>query len=344
MHCNRYQAPPASRQAGVSLIELMITVAIGSFILLGLTTLASSSSRNEAEISRAARQLDNARYALQVLADDVRLAGFYGALFNQGTPDADALAICRTPDAAVIQEDISLPVVGINNNTPDDPAGSTGCDLDSPQTTAPHTSTDVISIRRTHSRAFTPAELDTLGGDTDTTWYMQGHPSFGVQIGLGDSNSNTTFTRTFTGGADAPVRQFLNHTYYVRAGAACGAAGTAPTLRRIVLGAGGAYTSEIIAEGVENMQILYGLDPDDDGVANSYGVPANETEWASVVTARIWLLVRNSEFTVGHSDQKIYNLGGVSIGPIGDRCKRNVYTTTVNIVNVSNRRGTVSGA
>lgn len=326
------------RQAGLSLIELMITVALGSFILLGLTTLASSGSRNEAELSRTAAQLDNARYALQIMADDIRLAGFYGATFDQGTPSAAALALCRTPTAAIIEDDMTLPVVGLNNNSADDPAGSTGCDLEDSLA-----DTDVISIRRTESRSFTPAAITANGAD-DNTWYLQGHPTADVDIALGDANANTNFNNTFNTGDEAPVRRFLNHTYYVREGAACGGAGNSPTLRRVVLNANGAYENEIIAEGVENMQIQYGMDTDDDGAANNYGIPADEDDWASVVTVRIHLLVRNAEASTGYSDTKNYNLGGVAVAGDGSACKKNVYTTTVNVVNVSNRRGTVSGS
>ena len=70
--------------AGISLIELMVGITLGLLVLAGLAGVFANSSRSRSDIERASRQIENGRYALQVLTDDIRLAGFYGE-FNPNT-------------------------------------------------------------------------------------------------------------------------------------------------------------------------------------------------------------------------------------------------------------------
>ena len=66
---------------GFSLVELMIAITIGFVILLGLSVVFYTSTVSRKEIDRSARQIENGRYAMQVLSDDLKLAG-YVAEFN----------------------------------------------------------------------------------------------------------------------------------------------------------------------------------------------------------------------------------------------------------------------
>lgn len=49
----------------------------------------------------------------------------------------------------------------------------------------------------------------------------------------------------------------------------------------------------VIAEGVEDMQILYGIDSDADNVANRYLLENNVADWSDVVSIRVSLLVNS---------------------------------------------------
>lgn len=51
----------------------------------------------------------------------------------------------------------------------------------------------------------------------------------------------------------------------------------------------------VIAEGIEDMQILYGIDSDADDVANRYVLESNVTNWSDVVSIRVSLLVNSVE-------------------------------------------------
>ncbi len=152
----------SKRERGVTLIELLIAVAIGSFILLGLTTLASSSSRNERELSRSARQLDNARYALQIMGDDIKLAGFFGAQYNLGDPTAAALNVCDTPPTTV---EMAVPILGANNLAADPTAGTCAA------LGAFVAGTDAVSVRRAASFSYLPAAL-VADSAAEDNWYV----------------------------------------------------------------------------------------------------------------------------------------------------------------------------
>jgi len=51
----------------------------------------------------------------------------------------------------------------------------------------------------------------------------------------------------------------------------------------------------VIAEGVEDMQVLYGIDSDADDAANRYVLEGNVTDWSQVVSIRVSLLINSVE-------------------------------------------------
>src|SRR5687767_8053780 len=69
-----------STQRGLSLIELMVSVVIGLLILAALTTLFVTQSQTRLELDKQNRMIDNGRYALDLLSENLRMAGFYGEL------------------------------------------------------------------------------------------------------------------------------------------------------------------------------------------------------------------------------------------------------------------------
>ena len=68
------------KQQGMSLIELMISITIGMVVMTAVALVFVNTSRARAEVERTSRQIENGRYAIELLSDDLRLAGFYGEL------------------------------------------------------------------------------------------------------------------------------------------------------------------------------------------------------------------------------------------------------------------------
>ncbi len=75
-----YLAPRAmsTQQRGLSLIELMISITLGMLIMAALLTLFVNVTRTNNEMTKANRQIENGRFAIQVLQSDIVHAGFWG--------------------------------------------------------------------------------------------------------------------------------------------------------------------------------------------------------------------------------------------------------------------------
>jgi type IV pilus assembly protein PilW len=122
--------------------------------------------------------------------------------------------------------------------------------------------------------------------------------------------------------------------YYIRDSATTRNGVTNPSLWRKV---GSAAPQELI-EGVENMQILYGIDTDGDRLVNSY-VKASDASvsanWNRVISVSIGLLIRSIEPNSIMPDKQTYTVLDTTVGPFSDRYQRTLYTTTVTLRNTT---------
>ena len=93
---------------------------------------------------------------------------------------------------------------------------------------------------------------------------------------------------------------------------------------------------EIVAEGVENVQYLYGVDMVDDAVvkADRY-IPASlvGSGWNNVVSVQIAILVRSLKPVKSVSESKQFTLLNEQITTPSDRYLRSVFSTTVYLRN-----------
>lgn len=339
---NRLARRPAVLQRGLSLIELMISIAIGLIILAALTTTFVNQSRSRAELEKTGRLVENGSYALDVLAEDLRLAGFYGEL----DPPGDATIVVPTPTAttppnpcSIAAADMAaallLHVQGYNNATS---ASKPACIT---ETIVP--GTDILVVRRASTTA---VAVGTLGGGTLAP-YLQASlcPFDTVKYVLNTAASAFTLrTRvcTTSGGTISSVRRFFVHIYFIAANNV-GSDGI-PTLKRLDIDTTNT-TITPLAEGVENMQIDYGLDDTTpfngtvDAWADCSGTSCTNQQWANVASVRVHLLMRSLETSSGYTDAKTYNLGlNGSVGPLGGAYKRRVYSQFIRLTNPAGRR------
>ena len=63
---------------------------------------------------------------------------------------------------------------------------------------------------------------------------------------------------------------------------------------------------------VLNMQVQFGIDADGDGAAEKYVNPGS-VGTATVVSARIWLLIRSGEDEQGYTNSVNYQFGNANI-------------------------------
>jgi type IV pilus assembly protein PilW len=295
------------RQSGLSLVELMVAMAIGLLLLAGLTLIFVNSSRASRELQLTAQQIENGRYASDILTQDLRLAGFYGH-FHELPPAPGALPDpCETTDPNVLRNALALPVQGYRapNVSTIPNVTATSCD-DKGFLIASNLQpgSDVLVIRRAdtgvlrrpgHVDAFGVADPNVpLGGDVAVAgaFYLQASAiQAEVQIGNGDAigaNNKADGTAStillHDGSAPAPIRRLRTHVYFV---APCsigtGANGTCtaaddriPTLKRLELGAGVMQLRPLV-EGIEYFKIEYGVDNLPNTVNSQTGLAGNAT-------------------------------------------------------------------
>jgi type IV pilus assembly protein PilW len=121
-------------------------------------------------------------------------------------------------------------------------------------------------------------------------------------------------------------------TYFIRESASSTAANKRYALWQFdnYKTAGGDNPAEI-AEGVESMQIKYGVDANGDGVVESYVTADAVTDWNQVAAVRISLLVAGNDDNLATSKQK-YTYNDVLVDALDLRL-RQVFTTTISVRN-----------
>ena len=86
----------SDREKGLSLIELMVALALGLIIVAALAQLFVNISRTNLEMAKTNSQIENARFAMQFLQNDIVHAGYWGGY----VPDYDNLAFEIVPTDA----------------------------------------------------------------------------------------------------------------------------------------------------------------------------------------------------------------------------------------------------
>jgi type IV pilus assembly protein PilW len=80
-------------QRGLSLVELMVALALGLIIVAALSQLFVNISRTNLEMAKTNSQIENARYAVQFLKNDIIHAGYWGGYI----PDFDDFSVIGNP-------------------------------------------------------------------------------------------------------------------------------------------------------------------------------------------------------------------------------------------------------
>ena len=101
LHAN-FPAEKPSRQLGMTLIEIMVALLIGAFLMGGVLQIFVSSKQTNRMQENLSRLQENGRFAMYFLSRDIRRAGYWGCLIPS-SPDVD---ITGTNDNAVAGDNI----------------------------------------------------------------------------------------------------------------------------------------------------------------------------------------------------------------------------------------------
>lgn len=385
---SQFPAPPGypmqslRHQRGMTLVEWMVSITIGLILLAALTALIAQQSSTQAELEKSSRQIENGRYAMQLLNDDIQMAGYYGEFSNvAGLPLPPATSDACSTTAADLAALMAWPVQGYDRT-------STTTKPDCIRAANYVLGTDILVVRRVQpdtplTPALTPASAATATGGQ--VYLQSGLTSSGlafekrlatgattVEFNLQTQAKPATATTPAVSAKPALLREFLVRIYYVSPCSVMANNTTCartddegkpiPTLKMLELSADGNDTkmkSMSLVEGIENMQIDYGIDTNSDGAPDGLFVattppvatPTGPAQWANVVALRVHLLARNNESSPGYVDSKTYAMGYSDAGtaqtvtPTTDAYgnnvrsyKRRLFSQLIRAVNPSSRR------
>ncbi len=268
------------KQLGLSLIELLIAMFIGLFLLAGITSSYLFSKKSSIHQDQYSLLEDNGRIALEIMSRTIQHTGYSS---NRAVP--------LIPNKFIKTQPVSRTCSGGDTSVVNNalfPADST---LDS-------ANGDSIGVIYLGDNEIT---TDCSGGVLPAT----------CQIG----SANTT---------NSDAAQIFNRFYLNNAD---------NTLRCI----GSRDAAEhVIAEGVENIQILYGVNTDDspDRSVERY-VNANNMGglWNNVTSVQIALLLRSDREILDTAQSRQYTLLDEEVTTPSDRFKREVFSTTISLRN-----------
>jgi type IV pilus assembly protein PilW len=346
------------------MVELMVAMTVSLILLLVLTYVFANTSQVNREIDSAQQQIENGRYALQVLGHDLSHAGYYGYLATPPAATGTVPDPCDTSSAASLYNALAYPVQGYRApdllTTPSLAGTTCATTLLTPANLKP--GSDILVIRRVSTAVTTGAPVDAVA-------YLQASVgSAAVYLGASAANipatnaaggANAIFMRDGTTPAD--TRQLVERVYFVApcregsgAGGVCQAGDDGiPTLKRLDLSAAGGVTSMVITpliDGIDYLKLEYGLDtfpatPDPntgsvgDGIPDAYTGSPVGLDWTNAVTVRVYIVARNVAQTPGFVDDKTYSVGtGLMTTAANDDYKRHLFETEIRLTNIAGRR------
>ena len=105
----------APRQHGFSLVELMIALTVSLILLVGLSTVLVN-TRQANRLQTGLQQLnENGRYAIELMARDLRMAGYYGCTLDADPMDADGPVTNNIQYQSGSSPFVTLPVIGLEH-------------------------------------------------------------------------------------------------------------------------------------------------------------------------------------------------------------------------------------
>lgn len=323
------------RTRGLTLVEMMVALAIGTFLMAGTLTVFAKTRDLYRTNEAAARLQENARYAMSTIEADLRLASNWGLINradlieNAATPD-DAIPTALATHAGVIDACGDRWAINLENYV-EGADGDYRLDDSTADCNAFGTASDdadVLTIRRATFNAIAPADL----GGTNGLIKIQSSRTMGSLFA-----GTTAPTGLATG--DTRTHGLEVHSYYVSQDSET--RDGLPSLRRKALGvAGGApvVLDEEIIQGIEDLQVQFGVDRNGDQNADFYLNPdvalGNALDAGNAVVAvRVWLLARAETPEVGFTDNRTYNIANRAAYAPADAFRRVLVVKTVMLRN-----------
>lgn len=346
---------PWPAQRGVTLIELMVAMLLGLILTAGAIQVFISNRTTYGFNEGLARLQENGRFAIDMLNYRVRMAGYVGCLpgiridnnltgsgdlgfdLEQGLIGFEAIGSAPVPASW----SPALPAELVNDVNPgSDVLVIYNVNPNAYPLVSPFNSADQIFVDASVAD-FAVGEIAVVSDCQKASVFQITGTSASAGTGIAVAHASAGFTpgnalAAWDSGQEygegAEMLRAETWVYYV--GARNGDGPPALFQRRLALsGTTVALAAQELVEGVDTMQILYGVDTDLDGSVDDYRAASTVTDWAEVVAVRIGLLLRSPEEYGTEVDTATYNVNGTLFDPVDDRRIRQLFTTTVALRN-----------
>ncbi|MDE2346315.1 MAG: PilW family protein [Gammaproteobacteria bacterium] len=355
-------------QLGLSLIELMIAMLVGLILIGGVLSIFISSRQSYGINSAVARIQENARFALNFISRPTRMAGYMGCGLSNSNfaNDLKSNALPFDFTNGIVGFEYTGTGPGNNYNIPSEnptPVVGTGNwspALDASLQNLVIPGTDVLVLRYTHITNTAGYVDNSPSPPSGAQFWLTANP--GIQAGdiLVISNCVNTVVVQATqvnGAGNNHIVVNIGNTYQpgnsvagippTMVGANVASVGSevlyigkgadgSPALFEADTDASQAngFLSQELVPGVENMQLLYGVDTTGSQVPSQYVTANNVANWNTVVSVRVALLLRSDTGAVPlPKTAPKFTLDDATVYTPLDTRLRQVFTATIALRN-----------
>lgn len=318
------------RSKGFTIVELMIAMLLGLLLAGAIVTVFLNTRQGFDRDERVMRMQDDARQAIRELTNDLSMAGFWADLvLPTAVTGDDSLSVATDCGPAGVSDWIyaavepgssdSLALTTVDNATGSTANNSFSC-IASDEIVP---GTDVVAVKRVAG-----TQAATIAADTV---YLRTNGTIGLLYREPEASPPAV-------SVPAPFREweYRPRIYYVRDYAVTDGDGI-PTLCRKVLeyDGGPTMTTECLAQGIENLQVEFGLDSDGDGEPNLYVPDPTLDQLQTAVAARIYVLARTTDEDFQYTNDKTYEISNAPAYTPADNYMRRAFSIDVGLHNVA---------
>lgn len=356
------------RSKGFTIVELMVAMVIGLMLTAGIAKIYVTTKDTYNLSENLSRLQENARFAMNYLTQDVRMAGFLPCRINGGIAntlngtdnffDFSEQSIVGY-EGGVSTFDTGFPSEGTN---PGDRVAGTDAVVilrgDNERYRIVQHNPNAAQFKLNDLHTLNDGDIALVCDGTDAALFQltnvnssnvtmvhntgTGSPGNCTKFlgGTGDC-SDTTNIEPHAYGPDAQLVKFAAVGYFI----GVSSTGESRSLyrRRLDVDNGSitiGFAIEELLQGIESMQILYGEDTDGDSEPESYLTANNVTTWNNIVAAKVGLLVHTPDQINKINDINTYNVAGTQIADSattithdGDRRLRYVFSSIIKLRN-----------
>jgi prepilin-type N-terminal cleavage/methylation domain-containing protein len=307
----------AGGSRGLSLVELLVSLAIGAVLSFAVTHFLLGSKLSFLQSDELARLQENGAYALRLLTHELAMAGHLG---NE-LPGSGIATALGGSDCFEFLLDTAAPLFHVNDVNANGAAASGGSapPADCLLSRQHQAGTDILVVRRASGTALVAAGEVRGSADTDALYLRSGPEDTAAVLRRGAQAREA-----------GDLWEYIPAIFFLRRYSRY-PGDNVPALCRKRPGrtSGRMAPAECLVEGIENLQLEFGIDDDGDLQADRFERAPAPADLSRAVAARIFLLVRSIHPVPGHTDANSYLLAGNWIPAAGDGHYRRVMQATV---------------